>query len=266
MKVLALGRDRTVLEVKMYFREKESVFFGFLLPILLFALFAVIFSGQFENNERVRMTAARWFLPGMIAAGVLLTSFQTMAMAIAAERDDGTLKRLRATPMPPVAYFLGKVGLVAATSLAQVVALLAVARVAFGVDLPGDPGRWGSFGVVFGLGVLCGTVLGIAYSSLASARSSGAVVIGPLLVLQFISGVYISFGDIPEWLKQVAAVFPLKWIAQGMRSVFYPDQLASLEMAGSWEPGRTALVLVIWSVVGMVLCVTTFRWFKRGTV
>ena len=76
-------------------------------------------------------------------------------------------------------------------------------------------------------------MLGTAYSSLASARSVGAVVIAPMLILQFISGVYFAFTDIPGWLQQVASVFPLKWIAQGMRSVFFPDQLAVLEMAGA---------------------------------
>ena len=105
----------------------------------------------------------------MLAAGVLLTSFQTMAMSVATERDDGTLKRLRATPMPPVAYFLGKVGLVAVTSTVQTALLLLVASVFFGVDLPTDPDRWAVFVAVFVLGVFGGTVLGIAYSSLATA-------------------------------------------------------------------------------------------------
>ncbi|MGL5819086.1 MAG: ABC transporter permease [Phycicoccus sp.] len=268
MNTLAIGLDRTVLELRMFSREKEAVFFSFLLPILLLALFSVIFGDTFEDADgRARgMTAARWFLPGMVAAGVILTSFQTMALSVATERDDGTLKRLRATPMPAAAYFLGKVGLVAVTSLLQVVVLLVVARLAFDVPLPEDARRWGVFALVFLLGTFAGTVLGVAFSSLASARSIGAVVIGPLLVLQFISGVYVSFGDIPDWLKQVASLFPLKWIAQGMRAAFYPDGLATLEMAGSWEVGRTVLVLAAWSVGGLARCVATFRWYKRGTV
>lgn len=263
MNPLALGLDRTRVELKMYFREKEAVFFGFLFPVLLLGLFSVVFSGQFTDDT---MTAARFFLPGMVAAGVLLTSFQTMALSVATERDDGTLKRLRATPMPPVAYFLGKVGLVLVSSFAQVVILLVLARVAFGVPMPTDASRWGTFVGVFLLGLFGGTVLGVAYSSLSTARSIGAVVIGPMLVLQFISGVYIGWDSVPEWLRQVASLFPLKWIAQGMRSVFYPDGMASVEMAGQWETGRTLLVLGAWAVGGLVLCLLTFRWYKRGTV
>ena len=268
MTELAIGWNRSVLELKMYFREKEAVFFSFAFPILMLSMFSVIFGPGFEHGDAaaVGVNAARFFLPGMAAAGVMLTSFQSMALSVAAERDDGTLKRLRSTPMPPLSYFLGKVGLVASTSLAQFVLLIGVARLAFGVQLPTDAGRWLTFLWVFLLGVAGGTVLGIAYSSLAtSARSVGATVIAPTLVLQFISGVYFAFTDLPEWLKQVAAVFPLKWIAQGMRSVFFPQDWQTQEMAGTWEHGRTALVLGAWLLVGLLVCVRTFRWTRRGT-
>jgi ABC-2 type transport system permease protein len=266
MNALALGWERTLLELKMYSREKEAVFFNFLFPILLLVLFSTIFGGMFDAQDKANgITAGRIFLPGLIAAGVMLTSFQTMAMSVTVERDDGTLKRLRGTPMPPVAYFLGKVGLVLVTSIAQLVALLAVAKIIYGVDLPSDAGRWLTLAWVFLLGSFGGTVLGIAYSSLGTARSIGAVVIAPALVLQFISGVYFQFKDIPAWLQQVASIFPLKWVAQGMRSVFYPAEWASEEMGNGWEPGRTALVLGVWAIGGLLLCVKTFSWFKRGT-
>jgi ABC-2 type transport system permease protein len=266
MNSAAIGWDRTVLELKMYSREKEAVFFSFAFPILMLSMFATIFGDSFGSEEQSGVNAARFFLPGMVAAGVMLTSFQSVALSVAVERDDGTLKRLRSTPMPPVAYFLGKVGLVAITSLAQFLLLLLVAKVGFGVHLPSRAGSWATFAWVFLLGVATGTVLGIAYSSMASSsRSVGAIVIAPTLVLQFISGVYFAFTDLPDWLKQVASLFPLKWIAQGMRSVFFPDDWQSQEMAGGWEHGRTALVLTVWLVAGLLVCSRTFRWTRRGT-
>ena len=60
-------------------------------------------------------------------------------------------------------------------------------------------------------------------------------------------------------------MFPLKWIAQGMRSVFFPDDWQAQEMAGVWEHGRTALVLGAWLLAGLLVCARTFRWTKRGT-
>jgi ABC-2 type transport system permease protein len=85
----------------------------------------------------------------------------------------------------------------------------------------------------------------------------------PFTVLQFISGVYVPATLVPPWLREIASFFPLKWICQGLRSVFLPQQAVVLEPAGTWEHGRIALVLLAWIVAGLVLCLTTFRW--RGS-
>jgi len=58
----------------------------------------------------------------------------------------------------------------------------------------------------------------------------------------------------------MAALFPLKWLCQGMRSVFLPDEFQQQELAGSWEFGRTALVLVLWSLAASFLALRYFRW------
>lgn len=265
MLTLALALDRTRLEIIMFRREKEAVFFLFLFPVLMLGLFSVAFPGAAGGGDgRPGVSAALYFLPGMTAAGLLLTSFQSIAISIAIERDDGTLKRLRGTPTPAAAYFLGKIGLVLVTSFAQFALLIAVAAGIFGVALPAAAGRWCTFGWVFLLGVTTGTICGVAYSSLIpSARSASAMVTGPALILQFISGVYFTFSGMPRWVQQIAAIFPLKWIAQGERSVFLPDWMRVNEVGGTWEHARTALVLCGWSAVGLLIAVLTFRWISR---
>ena len=45
-----------------------------------------------------------------------------------------------------------------------------------------------------------------------------------------------------------------------MRSVFLPDSFASQEVAHSWETGKTALILAVWLVVGLVFSARTFKW------
>jgi ABC-2 type transport system permease protein len=80
------------------------------------------------------------------------------------------------------------------------------------------------------------------------------------LVLQFFSGVFFGFLELPGWMQQLAALFPLKWLTQGMRSAFLPEQAGAFEIAGSWEHGRTVLVLGAWVIIGLVVCARTFRW------
>lgn len=265
-----LGRvivSRTSLELKTFFRERDAVVFSFLFPIIMLGLFAVVFGGadaQIVTEHGAAVSFAAFFLPGMIAAGVMLVSFQTLALQIAAEREDRTLKRLRGTPLPPVAYFFGKVGMVLITGIAQTALLLAAGALIFDIPLPNDVGRWLTFAWIFIIGTAAGTVLGIAYSSVPkSSRSASAVVIGPVLVLQFISGVFFVYAELPAWLQHVASVFPLKWLAQGMRSVFLPDTFEAFEPSGSWQHPLILGILVAWMVVGLVLCVRTFRWQRK---
>lgn len=260
---LRLGYERARYEIRGFFRERDAIIFIFAYPIIMLAIFATVF-GQDGATVGDDIPFAQYFLPGMIATGVLLSSFQSLALSIPVERDEGGLKRLGGTPLPPAAYFLGKVGQVLVVSVVQVALLLAVAAVLFDVPMPDSAERWTTFAWVFVLGTAAGAVCGVGFSSLPrSGRSASAVVTPVVLVLQFISGVFFTFYDLPSWMQQVASVFPLKWMAQGMRSVFLPDSAVTLEVGGSWQHGATAAVLAAWLVVGLVIGVRTFRWRRR---
>lgn len=267
-RTIRLGSSRIVYEVKAYFRQGDSVFFTFLFPLVFLTIFSVAFSnGNFGKDAAGNIiTAADYYLPGMLAAGLLLSGLQNMSIDIATEKSDGTLKRLGGTPLPVFSYFIGKIGQVLVTGLLQAALLLLVAGAAFGVSLPTSPQKWATFAWVFLLGVTTCAVLGIALSALPrSGKSATAVIIPITLILQFISGVYLPFSQLPDWLQNVASVFPLKWLAQGMRSVFLPDSFKVVEQGGSWDLPGVLIATVIWLVVGLVLCRLTFRWIRKDS-
>jgi len=212
------------------------------------------------------ITVGAYYLPGMLAAGMLLSGVQNLAVDIAGEKSDGTLKRLGGTPLSPLSYFMGKIGEVLVTATIQAALLILVARFALGIDLPTEPGKWLTFAWVFLFGVITCAFLGIALSALPrSGKSATAVVIPIVLILQFISGVYLQFYVLPEWMQNVAGLFPLKWMAQGMRGVFLPESFAALEQSGTWDFPLVALNLGIWLAVGLVLSRVTFRWIRKDT-
>ena len=78
--------------------------------------------------------------------------------------------------------------------------------------------------------------------------------------MQVFSGVFFVFTQLPPWMQQVAAIFPLKWLTQGMRSVFLPESFASQEIAQSWELQTTFFVLMIWLAIGIFFSVRKFKW------
>ncbi|MEV6811974.1 ABC transporter permease [Micromonospora sp. NPDC051296] len=257
-----LGLHRATVELKIFFRERDAVVFTFAMPAVILVLLGSIFDGLYQGSD---VTSAQYLAPSMIAAGVASATFINLGTGIATDRDDGTLRRLRGAPMPPSAYFLGKVLMALVVTVGETVLLLGVGVVAFDLSLPTEPVRWLTFGWVFLLGATACALVGIAASSLArSARSAAAVMNLPYLVLAFISGVfYTPVGQLPEPLVTIGSLFPLKWMAQGFRSVFLPDSILPQEVVPSWEHGRIALVLAAWCIGGMVLCLTTFRWQGR---
>jgi ABC-2 type transport system permease protein len=248
------------MEIKQFVRSREQVVFTMAFPVIMVVIFGSILTGDLGNG--VKFT--QYFVTGMIASGLMVTGFQALAIQIPIERDRGVLKRVRGTPMPPAVYFIGKVAMVLVIAAAESVILLAVAVPLFDVSLPATAAKWLTFTWVSLLGITACTLCGIAFSSVAhNGRSAPAVVTPVALVLQFISGVFFVFTSLPGWMQQVAALFPLKWMCQGMRSVFLPDAFAAQEPAGSWQLGRVALVLGAWCVGGLILCLTTFRWSTR---
>ncbi|MEV6545839.1 ABC transporter permease [Streptomyces sp. NPDC051665] len=256
-----LGLQRGVLELKQFFRQRDQVVFTFAFPVVFLFLFASIFK---DDVRGAGINASQLYVPAMMAAGIMSTSFQSLGISIAIERDEKALRRLRGTPMPPAAYFLGKIWLVLVTGLMETAILLLVGTTLYDVDLPSSAVKWLDFGWIFVLGLTACALLGIAVSSVPkSGKSATSVVVLPFLVLQFISGVYISIDTIPDWMLNIGALFPLKWMCQGLRGVFLPSSAQVLEQAGSWEFGKIALVLGAWCVGGLLLCLLTFRWKNR---
>jgi ABC-2 type transport system permease protein len=259
----SIGRRRITVELKQFFRDRNSALWNFAFPVILLVIFGSVFGGQ---SIAPGITFARYFVAGMIASGVLYTSFQNLAIAIPLEREDGTLKRLQGTPMPKASYFVGKIGTVFVAYIAQVTILITVGVIFYGITLPTTSLQWFTFLWASVLGLIGCTLLGIAFSVVPKTGRGASAVVSPIvLVLQFTSGVFFVFSQLPHWMQVFASIFPLKWLAQAMRSVFLPDAAAALEVSGNWELGMCAFMLALWCVIGLVLAIVVFRWTPRGS-
>lgn len=258
--VWRIGRLRMRTEVVQLTRNTGLLIYTFAVPVVMLMLFGSIFRGRIEGTAA---TYQQVYATGMIGMCVINGALQNLAFQVAQERHGKALKRLRTTPMPAGSYFIGKVATVLAGTIAQIAVMLLVGVAFMGLSLPTAPGRWITFTWVLLLGGLACSLLGIGLSGLIRSETGSAVVWLPIMVLQFVSGVFILFSTLPKAVQQVGALFPVKWLCQGMRSVFLPDSFKYSEAAKSWEHGRLALVLVGWCVVGLVLCLKTFSWRGR---
>ncbi|MCL2595523.1 MAG: ABC transporter permease [Promicromonosporaceae bacterium] len=262
----SMTSTRFVVEMKTFLRSKEAWIWILAYPTFMFVIFNFVMGDTVNMGTDFTATFGQVFLPGMIATGLLNASFQTVAADVVTEREYGTLRRLSVTPLSPAAYIMGKVGMVLTTAVVQLVILLAVAVLAFDVTLPTEPTLWLRFAWLVVLSLAVGTVGGIAFSGLMrSAKAANAFVPAVALILQFISGVFfLPFGEMPEVGQYIANVFPLRWMALGMRSIFWPEQFVVAETGESWQTGLTAIILVVWFVLALAVTMRTFKWRSKA--
>ncbi len=249
---------RFVVELKVFLRDSQSVGFTLAFPIMMLFLFASIFSGRVEGTG---VTVSQLYVAGLIGSSTLSTGFVNTAISLAFERQRGELKRLAGTPMPKAAFFIGRGLSVLVVTAAQVVVLVAAGMIFYDLKLPATPARWATFVGVLALGTFGSTLLGLAVGGrIRNAKAAPAVVNLPFVFLQFISGVFIPFRDLPSALQTFSGFFPLRWLAQGMRSAFLPDAFVTQEPSGTWQRPLMWTMLAVWSLVGLAVCLRWFRW------
>jgi ABC-2 type transport system permease protein len=259
--LISASRQRIKCELLEFTREPAAVGFTMMFPLVMLILFGSIFNEQITGTS---VNYSQLYVAGIIGSSLLSIGLVSMAIGITNERESGALKRLAGTPMPKVAYFIGKIVMVLILALVEIAAMLVAGVLLFDLSIPTSPARIGTFILVLILGSGAATVLGIALGGIIpSAKSAPAIVNVPFVVLQFASGIFIPFDQLPRSLYNAAGVFPLRWIAQGMRSVFLPDDFQRIELAGSWQHGLVYLVLAGWCVGGALLASRTFRWVGR---
>ncbi|MBD0348705.1 MAG: ABC transporter permease, partial [Thermoleophilia bacterium] len=88
------------VEQMLFWRSRELAFFTFLLPII----FLVLLGSAYGDEEVDGVRGYDYLLAGMLGYGVAATTFAGLAILLVLRREAGTLKRLRATPMPARTY------------------------------------------------------------------------------------------------------------------------------------------------------------------
>jgi len=201
-------------------------------------------------------------LPSSFGMGLAFAGLVTVAQLLVVDREDGTLLRAKATPNGMSGYLVGKIVLVGGMTLVGF--LIQVIPGLFLVDgLHVGFGGWLTLlwlvPMAFIATMPIGAVLGSVFES---SRSIGLIML-PVVGLVAVSGIFYPITSMPGWLQAVAQGFPIYWLGLGMRSVFLPGSLASVELTHSWRHLETFGVLTLWAVIGLVLAPAVLRRMAR---
>ncbi|WP_018093142.1 ABC transporter permease [Streptomyces sp. FxanaC1] len=214
-------------------------------------------------NDKVpgtQVPMAHLTLSGFAAYLLFQIGLVNLPQILVTEREEGALLRLRATPGGIPAYLVAKSLLVVAMAFGTLVLLLGTAALLVDGPLPHGPAGWLTLLWVSALGLLAVVPLGAAIGAvLPNPREALALIMLPVMALLITSGAMFPLASLPAVVQKIASVFPLKWMAQGLRSALLPDAARAAEPAGSWELPTVALILTAWAILGFLLAVPLLR-------
>jgi ABC-2 type transport system permease protein len=248
---LALVGWQIRYELRAFVRNRGRGLFTFLFPIMFLVIFGSLDQGK-HLASRGGISYDQYFVPGILAYALISTTFVNMAIGTAILRDEGVLKRMQGTPLPRWAYLAGRVGATIVIVAGMTAIALAFGHFAYGVairaaTLPGVI-------VTLLLGSAAFTMLGIGIVRfIPNAESAPAIVNLAVFPLTFISGIWFVTDGMPKWLIDVAKVFPVRAVADGLQYAFNPFT------HGAGFRGDDLRTLAIWAVVGAWLMIRFLR-------
>jgi ABC-2 type transport system permease protein len=240
-------------EQRMFWRSREAAIFIFVFPLLLYSLLATVYSQDITVGGH-KVPSADFLLAGLFGYGAANTAFAGLAIILVGRRETGTLKRLRATPLPPPVYITAVILSTLVVFALQAVALLTLGSVLFGASAPKNAL---AFAGAIVLGVVCFAGMGIGAAALIrSADGASAVVNVVLLPMAFLSGSFGPRGDYPEVLRAIADVLPLTYFLDIVSGIYLDgDSLVA-------DPKALA-VIAAWGVGGVIVALRRFSWMPR---
>jgi len=236
---------------KVFWRTPIAAFFTIVFPLMLLVLFTAIFGN--EVIEGLGVTTAQFFTPALAVFAAVSATYTNLAIGTAIARDNGILKRVRGTPIPPAAYIAGRVASALYLALIALTLMMTVGIVFYGVEL--FPRTLPSALLTFLVGVSAFSSLGMLVAAVSpNGDAAPAITNATLLPIAFISDIFIPLDNPPAWMEFAGNLFPLKPFAVAFRDAFDPT------LTGSQFHLTELGYLLLWGVVAALLAIRLFKW------
>jgi ABC-2 type transport system permease protein len=251
----ATRRDLSLLwhqvryEQLSFWRNPQSAIFTFAFPVVFIVIFGAMLRGVGPSSYFYGLAALQYYVPTIAAVSVLGSCYGQLAIVLAMRRQQGILKRVRATPLPAGTYFVGLLAHCILVSVVDVALIVGVGRL-YGVPFPA---HWLEIAAALVPGAASFCALGVAVASLIrNAEAAPAVVQLVLFPLVFISGTYVPIHSAA--LNRISGALPVRPFNEAL--------LGSFTAHGRLDWGSLG-VLLAWGTAGALVAVARFRWTPR---
>jgi ABC-2 type transport system permease protein len=238
-------------DLARFWRNPQSRYFTVLLPIVFMVIFAAIFKGTTIVDGKV-IPIKTFYVPGIMTLGIISASYVNLTQAVVTQRESGELKRLRGTPLPASYVISSRAAVGVVVAIVMSALLLAVGAIAYGVAVPQST----IIGLI--LAVIVGAASFACIAFAVSTRITAADAAAPftnltVLPLYFISGVFVPESQIPRFLRDIAALFPIYHLSQALLWPF-------VHTGGAGISASNLAVVAAWGIAGLLFAARTFRW------
>lgn len=237
----------TWTELKLQLREPLGAFFTLIFPLMLMILFGSIFGNE-SSQVLGGYGQIDLSVPGYIGMIVGTIGMLGLPISLASYREQGILRRFRATALRPTIILWSQVAVSLLLTALSVTLLVVAGRLLFNLRLPTATlalipaillGAFSFFGVGF---VLAGVM--------PTARTAQAVGMALFFPMLFLSGAAIPRHIMPEIIQRIADFLPLTHVVKVMEGLW---------LYGEWNMVSLVVVAAL-LVAGLFISRYTFRW------
>jgi ABC-2 type transport system permease protein len=238
-------------EQRAFRRNRVRAFFTFAFPLMFLVIFASLDKGN-SVSSRGNIAYDDFFVPGILAYAVIATTYINLAISTSVLRDEGVLKRMQGTPLPRWAYVAARIGSTVLIMLSMTALTLALGAILYDVQVRAS--TLPALITTLVLGTAAFTTLGIGITRfIPNAETAPVIVNLTVFPLTFISGVWFPIDNASSTLKDIANLFPVKALADGLQTAFDPRTV------GAGFSGQDLRTLAIWTAVGIFLMIRFLR-------
>ena len=188
--------------------------------------------------------------PGFIALNVMASGLTALGVALARERESGTLDGILMSPISRISIILGKTISHSIRNILQGGVTIIIAVLLFGITIRGNP-------ILIAFILIIGTVsflgFGIVATAVTKEQESAQLVLGLIqFPMMFLSGVLFPIEQMPSLLQTVSKILPLTYAVEALRKVMILG-------AGIEDVILPLTILIILGTITMILGVPLFE-------
>ncbi|MFG6495817.1 ABC transporter permease [Fictibacillus sp. UD] len=204
-----------------------------------------------KGVEALNLRYIDFLVPGIVAMMIMSNNMNGVAGQISSWRERGILRRMQGTTLKASTFIAAQITARFMLNGLQAMIVLAVAWLAFGIEVRGS---WLTVIAFVTLGTLAFMAIGFIIAGIAKTPESAGPIAGFLsFPMLFLGGVFFPIRDMPEFLQPIVQILPIAHLSHALRETMNVG-------ASLFDLGMEAMILGGWLIGAFIVASFTFKW------